>query len=140
MLVITPTIAIELDEFKFDFVRSPGPGGQNVNKVNSKAVMKWSLEASPSIPDSVKTRFKQRYANRIGKDGRVTISSHRFRDQRRNATDCINKLRDLILSVVPEPTQRKPRKISRLAKQKRLDNKKLHSQKKSHRKFLPNDD
>lgn len=140
MLVITPSIFIDQAELEFTFVRSPGPGGQNVNKVNSKAVLKWSLEDSPSIPEAVKLRFKQRYANRVGKDGKVTITSHRYRDQRRNTADCLNKLRDLVLTVVSEPTRRKSKPISKKAKQKRLDAKKLNSQKKQQRKFFRRDD
>lgn len=134
MLNVNEKISIRLTEFKFSYARSPGPGGQNVNKVNSKVILKWSVEKTKALPEAVKQRFVTKYANRISQDGLLVLSSHRFRDQGRNVADCLAKLRELILVVVPEPKKRKKRKISYGAKQRRLENKKRNSATKASRR------
>ncbi len=68
-LVITPRCQIPLAELEFTFVRSSGPGGQNVNKVNSKAVLRWPAVASPSLPADIRERFLNRYKARLTADG-----------------------------------------------------------------------
>ena len=134
MLNVNEKISIRLTEFKFSYARSPGPGGQNVNKVNSEVILKWSVEKTKALPEAVKQRFVTKYANRISQDGLLVLTSHRFRDQGRNVADCLAKLRELILVVVPEPKKRKKRKISYGAKQRRLENKKRNSATKASRR------
>ena len=134
MLNVNEKISIRLTEFKFSYARSPGPGGQNVNKVNSKVILKWTEEKTKALPEAVKQRFVTKYANRISQDGLLVLTSHRFRDQGRNVADCLAKLRELILVVVPEPKKRKKRKISYGAKQRRLENKKRNSATKASRR------
>jgi ribosome-associated protein len=134
MLKVSSDIQIPLTEFRFTFARSPGPGGQNVNKVNTKAVLKWDVEATSSLPDGVKIRFQKKYARRISKIGELTLTSHRYRDQGRNVADCLNKLRDLIEAVRLPPVLRKARKVSKGAKQRRLDAKKKNSATKQNRR------
>ncbi len=140
MLNINEEISIRLAEFQFSYARSPGPGGQNVNKVNSKVILKWSLKKTSALPESVKQRFSDRYANRISQDGIFTISSHRFRDQGRNVADCLNKLRELILSVAVEPKRRKPTKVSKAAKLRRVEGKRRKSATKQSRKPVRGDE
>jgi len=134
MLNVNEKIAIRLNEFKFSYARSPGPGGQNVNKVNSKVILKWSLAKTKALPTTVKARFEQKYKKRISKEGILVISSHRFRDQGRNVADCLSKLREMILAVAKEPVQRKKKKISLGAKNRRLENKKRNSATKQSRR------
>ena len=134
MLIVNEDISIRISEFKFSYARSPGPGGQNVNKVNSKAILKWSILKTKSLPETVKHRFEKKYRRRISRAGELTISSHRFRDQGRNVADCLHKLREMILSVATEPKVRKPTKVSKSAKRKRLDTKRRQSEKKQSRK------
>src|SRR6516165_5828905 len=95
-LEVNDTIAIPLDEFTFETSRSGGPGGQNVNKVNSKVQLRWTPAASPSLPEAVKERLLKAVAGRLTRDGELLIASSRTRDQGRNADDCLEKLRDLI--------------------------------------------
>lgn len=140
MLHVNDRISIRLTEFKFSFARSPGPGGQNVNKVNSKAILKWSLKKTDALPESVMRRFRLKYSKRISTDNEFTISSHRFRDQGRNVADCLSKLRDLILAVADEPKPRKKTKVSKAAKRRRLENKKRKSLTKQSRKPPRRDD
>ncbi|MFK7767010.1 MAG: alternative ribosome rescue aminoacyl-tRNA hydrolase ArfB [Mariniblastus sp.] len=134
MLTVNGKISIRLTEFKFSYARSPGPGGQNVNKVNSKVILKWSVKKTNALPEAVKQRFLTKYANRISQTDDFVITSHRFRDQGRNVADCLSKLRSLILEVVPEPKKRKKKKVSYGAKQRRLESKKRNSATKASRK------
>ena len=140
MLVINEKIAIRIAEFDFSFARSPGPGGQNVNKVNSKAVLKWSVADNRSLPDPVKARFQKRYSRRINKEGFLILTSHRYRDQGRNIADCLSKLRELILEVLPEPVIRKKKKVSAGAKRRRVESKRRNSDKKQSRRSPRDDD
>ena len=140
MLTINDKISIPISEFQFSYARSPGPGGQHVNKVNSKAIMKWSVEKSKSLPPAVKQRFVKKFSRRISKDGELVIQSHRYRDQGRNVADCLHKLREMILLVATEPKKRKPVKISKAAKKRRVDAKRRHSEKKRSRKRPQQDD
>jgi protein subunit release factor B len=97
MLTINERIAIPLSEFEFSFARSPGPGGQHVNKVNTKAVLRWSIEESVSLPEAVKQRMIDKYANRITKDGVLVVQSHRHSQRPRNIDDCLAKIRLMVL-------------------------------------------
>lgn len=134
MLNVSNKISIRLTEFKFSYARSPGPGGQNVNKLNSKVILKWAIHRTKSLPEKVQARFVKKYANRISKEGDLVISSHRFRDQGRNVADCLAKLREMILAVEPEPVKRKKKRISLGAKKRRMENKKRKSATKQSRK------
>ena len=96
-IIVTSQVSIAAGELKFTFVRSTGPGGQNVNKVNSKAVLDWNVRQSKSLPEDVKERFLGRYARRISRAGRLVLSSDRHREQARNVADCRRKLRELVL-------------------------------------------
>jgi len=139
MLVVNANISIPYTEFDFSFARSGGPGGQNVNKVNTKVTLRWTVQKSPSIPDGVKQRFTAKYARRINKEGELVIYSQRFRDQGRNVADCIDKLRALILDVATAPKRRRKTKPSRGSIERRLKNKRHKSDKKQQRR-RPTDD
>ena len=99
MLVVNDALKIPLEEFRFTFSRSAGPGGQNVNKVNTKATLRWAIHESPSLPPDVRDRFVARYANWITQEGEVLITSQEFRDQPQNVSRCYEKLRDLLRTV-----------------------------------------
>src|SRR5713101_1845904 len=127
MMDVNESIRIPEDEFEWSFVRSGGPGGQNVNKVASKAVLRWNLAASPSLPEDVKARLRTKQQNRITTDGDLIITSQRFRDQERNKEDCLEKLRDMILQALVAPKPRKPSKPSRASRERRLQVKRHRS-------------
>jgi len=134
MLEVNERIQIPDSEFTFAFSRSSGPGGQNVNKVCSKALLTWDVTRSPSIPQDVRERFLIRFRRRINKEGMLLITSQRYRDQARNMQDCLSKLGELLLSVAVTPTKRKASAPSRGAKQRRLNDKHVRSDKKQSRR------
>lgn len=132
-LVINDQIRIPASELQFSFSRSSGPGGQNVNKVNSKATLRWALYQSQALPHAVLSRFATRFAGRINDAGEIVIQSDTHRDQPRNVTDCLERLRAMVLSVARPPAVRKKTKPSRAANQRRLDRKREQSVKKQNR-------
>lgn len=140
MVRINHDIEIPDTEFEFTYARSGGPGGQNVNKVNSKAVLRWNPSACASLPFGVLRRFLSRYHNRITREGDIVLHSQRYRDQGRNTADCIERLREMILAVVAPPAQRKKTRPSRGANRRRLENKKQASEKKQNRRRPRMDD
>jgi ribosome-associated protein len=131
---ITDALAIPDDELQFSYARSGGPGGQNVNKVASKAVLRWNLASNTSLPADVKDRLRQQQANRITAEGDLVIHGQRFRDQNRNTEDCLERLRAMVLEALTPPTPRKKTRPTRGSKRRRLDDKRLHSQRKERRK------
>ncbi len=139
-LVINSPIEINRSELRFTFVRSSGPGGQNVNKVNSKAVMRWNVAASANLPPAVRQRFVNRYRRRIAADGSLVLTSERYRDQARNIADCLDKLRAMILDVAAEPRQRKATRPSRASVKRRLERKREQSERKKGRRPPRRDD
>jgi ribosome-associated protein len=134
MLVVNRRIRIPSSEFRFTFARSAGPGGQNVNKVNTKVTLHWTVESSPSLPEDVRDRFRSKYGRRINKNGELVIYSQRYRDQGRNTEDCLDKLREMLLDVATAPKKRKATRPSRASKERRLRDKRARSQTKESRR------
>ncbi len=131
---ITRTLTIPDDELHFSFARSGGPGGQNVNKVASKAILHWDLPANTSLPDDVKERLRALQRGRLTTEGWLVIQSQRSRDQGINVEDCREKLRQMVLQALHPPKPRRPTKPSRGSKLRRLEAKKQHSQRKASRR------
>lgn len=140
MLKIDHKTQIPLREFEFTFARSSGPGGQNVNKVNTKATLIWDFENTPSLGEAIKERFRKKYSRKINKEGKVVIHSQRFRDQGRNVADCLTKLQEWVRSIVKPPKARKPTKPSKGSIRRRLKEKKANAEKKLSRRQIRNDD
>jgi ribosome-associated protein len=139
MLEVNASIRIPEEEFSWSFVRAGGPGGQNVNKVSSKAVLRWNVRASPGLPDDVKARFLAGQHRRITGEGDLVLTSQRYRDQERNRQDCLEKLRDLVLRATLVPKARKKKKPSRAARERRLAAKRHRSATKTTRRQPPAD-
>lgn len=134
MLSISETVAIPDEEFEISFARSGGPGGQNVNKVNSKAVLRWNVTGTSSLPFGVKKRFLEKFENRLTTDGFILITSQKTRDQAKNIEDCREKLKEMILEVLAPPVIRRATKPSRAELQRRTESKKFTSSKKQMRR------
>ncbi len=123
MLVVNTEIQVRLREFRFSFSRSSGAGGQNVNKVNTKATLRWDVTHSPSLPEDVRARFLDRYKRRITTRGDLVLTSQRFRDRGRNVADCLEKLRGMLTAVARPPRPRKATKPTRASVERRLSSK-----------------
>ena len=131
-------IRVEGGELSFQYARSAGAGGQNVNKVSSKAILRWAVGGSPGLPPDVRERFLRRFARRITRDGDLVLTSQRFRDQRRNVEDCLDKLAAMLAQVADAPTPRRPTRPGRGSVERRLREKRTRSVIKS-RRGRPND-
>lgn len=135
-----PTPKITLDHVTVSFARSGGPGGQNVNKVNTKVDMRFNVKNAYWLSDRIRERIMQMEKNRINKDGEIVISSTKTRTQKGNIEDALGKLQAIIDAasyVPPPPSEEQKKKIAKLAaigEQKRLQNKKVLSQKKAFRR------
>lgn len=138
-IVISPQITIPRRELRFSFVRSSGPGGQNVNKVASKAVLRWSLVSSRSIPDDLRGRLVERLSRRMNDRGELVLTSQRYRDQGKNVADCLEKLRTLILATSKKPRPRRKTRPPQTAREARLRAKREISEKKRRRGRLLED-
>ncbi|HVK15889.1 MAG TPA: alternative ribosome rescue aminoacyl-tRNA hydrolase ArfB [Fimbriiglobus sp.] len=134
MLQITPAIAIPDAELSWAYARSGGPGGQNVNKVASKVVLRWALDASPSVPPAVKDRIRAAHPSYVTTDGDLLVTSEKFRDQGRNREDCLAKLAAMIRRAATPPKPRKPTKPTKGSKTRRLAAKKQQSERKAGRR------
>jgi ribosome-associated protein len=124
MLDVNDQIHIPEEEFAWSFVRSGGPGGQNVNKVASKAVLRWDLANSPSVPEAVKTRLRTLQRRRVTTEGVLVLTSQRFRDQEKNRQDALDKLREMLIEASFVPKPRRPSKPTRGSRERRLQEKK----------------
>ncbi len=134
MLEVNEQIRIPEEEFSWSFVRSGGPGGQNVNKVASKAVLRWDLAASPSVPEEVKVRLRTLQRRRVTKEGELVLSSERFRDQDKNRHDCLEKLREMVLAATFVPKPRKKSRPTKGSRERRLKEKRHRAATKSQRR------
>ncbi len=134
MLIVNPRLQIPVAEFEFSFARSSGPGGQTVNKVNSKAWLRWPVLASPSLPEAVRQRLLDKYGNRVTAEGDLLLASQRYRDQGRNVDDCLEKLRAMLAEAATPPVRRKKSRPSRGSIQRRLGGKREKSRKKQGRR------
>lgn len=134
MLAVNSTITIPDGELHFSFARSSGPGGQNVNKVSSKATLHFRAADSPSLPPGVKERLLAAFKSRLTKEGELVISSQEHRDQPRNIEACLTRLKEMILSVASPPKKRRATRPSRGSKVRRLKAKKERSQVKEGRR------
>ncbi len=133
-LSVTPRLQIPMREFTFTFARSSGPGGQNVNKVNTKATLRWPVRASAGMSAAVCSRFLAKFGGKFTTDGDLIITSQRFRDAGRNLSDCLDKLRCMLISVAQPSKTRRPTKPTKASVRRRLEQKRRRSERKGHRK------
>ncbi|KAL5541054.1 hypothetical protein UlMin_002419 [Ulmus minor] len=135
-----PTPKISLEHVTVNFARSGGPGGQNVNKVNTKVDMRFNVKNAYWLSERIRDKILQMEKNRINKDGELVISSTKTRTQKGNIEDALGKLQAIIDAaayVPPPPSEEQKKKIAKMAaigEQKRLKSKKALSDKKSFRR------
>ncbi|HEV2606655.1 MAG TPA: alternative ribosome rescue aminoacyl-tRNA hydrolase ArfB [Xanthomonadaceae bacterium] len=128
MLAITDDITIPDDELVERFVRSSGPGGQNVNKVSTAVELRFDVANSSSLPEALRARLLARRDRRLTDEGVLVISAQRFRTQERNRADARERLAALILAATHVPKKRVATRPTRASKLRRLDGKKQRAQ------------
>ena len=127
MIRITDTISIDESELTESFVRASGPGGQNVNKVSSAVQLRFDARHSPSLPNDVALRLMRLAGKRLTKEGVIVIIAQQHRTQERNRADARERLVDLIRQAAVRPVPRRPTKVPKASKRRRLESKKHRS-------------
>lgn len=133
-LYVNSRLTIPEKQISMTMARSSGPGGQNVNKVNTKVTLRWALAQCKEFNAGWRQRFLARHGNRINRDGEFILHSEKYRDQVRNIADVRQKLVNMLMECQAAPKVRKPTKPSRASNRRRLDKKRQQSQKKEGRK------
>lgn len=128
MITVTATINLDDSELHERFIRSPGPGGQNVNKVSTAVQLRLDIAGSTSLPAQVKRRLIRIGGQRVSNDGILTIEAHRFRTRERNREDAQIRLLELIRKAAHQPKSRKKTKPTRASKERRLESKRQRAQ------------
>ena len=123
-LVITPDIAIPDEEFEWKFIRSSGPGGQNVNKVASAVQLRFLLPLNTSLPVAARNRLRRIAGQKINDDGTILISARSERSQDQNRRDALDRLAELVRTALIEPKIRRKTRPTKASKERRIDTKK----------------
>ena len=132
-VVVSPRLTIPAAELSFAFARSGGPGGQNVNKVSSKAELRWNPVSSSALGADDRAWLLERLGNRLTNDGTLIVTSTLTRDQIQNRDDALSKLALIVRAALDRPKHRRATKPTRASKRRRVDAKRHRSEIKRNR-------
>lgn len=133
-LELKPWLVIPESEISVEYSRSGGPGGQHVNKTETKVTLRFSVPSSPSLPEGVKNKLLSRMRARLTKEGELLVSVDAHRERQRNMTLAYERMQALLRQALVEQKKRRPTKPSRGAKERRLKDKRQASEKKQNRR------
>lgn len=136
MIAVTPFLDLNPDDITYSFVRSSGPGGQNVNKVASACELRFNLAGS-TLPPDIKARLVPLAGSRLTRDGVIVIQADRFRSQDMNREDALARLVDMVAKAAVRPKRRIATKPTRASKERRLEGKSKRSGVKKMRQGRP---
>jgi len=137
MIHVTAHISIDEREIEESFVRSSGPGGQNVNKLSTAVQLRFDVRHSPSLPNDVRARLERLAGSRLTRDGVLVIIAQSHRTQGRNRDDALDRLLELIRRAAVAPIKRRPTKPTRASRERRIEGKKRHARTKRLRQSRP---
>lgn len=140
MIRVNAEIELDEREIQEDFVRASGPGGQNVNKVSTAVQLRFDVARSPSLPDPVRARLITLAGRRITQDGVLIIEAERYRSQRRNRDDALERLLALIREACEVDKPRRPTRPTLASKKRRLEGKQRRGETKKLRTSKPGTD
>lgn len=140
MIRVNAEIELDEREIQEDFVRASGPGGQNVNKVSTAVQLRFDVARSPSLPDPVRARLIALAGRRVTQDGVLIIEAERYRSQRRNRDDALERLIELIREACEVDKPRRPTRPTLASKKRRLDSKQRRGETKKLRTTKPGTD
>lgn len=136
--MVPANIKLQPSELQFSFIRSPGPGGQNVNKVATAVLLRFNVMHSPSLSEAVRLRLIALLGAKITTQGDLLIKATRYRTQERNKQDAIERLQTLLKRAAKVPKKRKKTRPTLASKERRLTNKKRQGKTKALRRCKPN--
>ena len=140
MIWIHSTLRLPESELEFEFVRSTGPGGQNINKVATAVQLRFDVRRSPSLPEEIRRRLEKLAGRKLTADGVLLLQARRFRTQEQNRAEVLRRLQELIARAAVPPKKRKPSRPSAGSRERRLQKKRIRGQHKKLRGKIQNGD
>jgi ribosome-associated protein len=137
VIAVTSRISIDESELDESFVRSSGPGGQNVNKLSTAVQLRFDVRHSPSLPPEVRDRLERLAGSRLTRDGVLVIIAQQYRTQGRNREDALARLVDLIRRAAVAPVKRRPTRPTKASRERRIEGKKRRGDIKGLRRTKP---